>query len=64
MHFKVSTLLVYASRQFCVLARDGIGECVFWRDNIQSGFQLVLALLNDTRVTDKLVFFSPRYGES
>lgn len=26
-----------------------------WRDNLQSGFQLVLALLNDTRVTVKLV---------
>jgi len=29
---------------------------LLWRDNVQSGFQLVLALLNDTRVTDKLVF--------
>jgi hypothetical protein len=26
-----------------------------WRDNVQSGFQLVLALLNDTRVTVRFV---------
>jgi len=26
-----------------------------WRDNVQSGFQSVLALLNDTRMTVKLV---------